>query len=182
MFKKILPKSKIVFQASITDVSNCNQAIIFDSEENCKTYMKVSNRMTLEALKKLASTKPNSAKIVLLPRPPRIDNLSELSDFANIDLRVQYCKLSPQIRRKVILVNHTIKIGDEENQSALFGAGGDGVHYRGAMGPEEYTQSVFRAITQADNAMFPNQTKPNQAPVRNQIPVYNRFNIFNQLN
>ena len=102
----------------------------------------------------------------------------------NIDIRVQYCKMSPQMRRKILLVNHTIRVGDEENQTPLFGLGGDGVHYRGPVGSEEYSQSVLRALKQADGQMNPNQAiLPTQNQNKaNQVPVQNRFNIFNQLN
>ena len=44
----LLPNSILLFQASITDVTNCSEAIIYEDEEVCKALMRASNKATLE--------------------------------------------------------------------------------------------------------------------------------------
>ena len=44
----LLTNSILVFQASVTDVTNCSEAVLYEDEEMCKALMKDSNKATLE--------------------------------------------------------------------------------------------------------------------------------------
>ena len=176
---KIKKNATYLIQASIVDVTNCYNATLYEDEESCKAFMQLSNKVTLQAATKMANSK--IGKIILLPRPPRADSLSELSNYTNIDLRVQYLKLSPAVRNKLILVNHTIKVPKDEDAIVNIFGNGDRVHFRGPVGNQLYSQSVLKAIQQADVRLKTNLLPTQQEP-RYQVIVQNRFNQLLDLN
>ena len=92
-----------------------------------------------------------------------------------------YLKLSPAVRNKLILVNHTMKVPNDEDAIVNIFGQGDRVHFRGPVGNQIYSKSVLKAIQQADVRLKTNLLPTQQEP-RNQVIVQNRFNQLLDLN
>ena len=85
--------------------------------------------------------------MIVMKRPPRIDNgeKSDLSDLANFVLGEEVCLAQETLGRRIVVGEHSIKVGSRSEQERVFG-GGDGLHYSGEGGREAYTASVKRIL------------------------------------
>ena len=147
----IWKEASVLLQASITDISNCRRALDEQDDAACKQYCEASNMLTLEAATTLAARVSPKGRVVLLPRPPRFDDLRRLSEYANQDLKVQYLALPAITRKKLMLVNHRIKVDTDQEKRDIFGdfESNDRVHFRGPAGQRALSGSVANAILEA---------------------------------
>ena len=125
---------------------------------------------------------PSLEKVVILERLPRVDDdhLSELSEYSNFVLR-QAVESSP-LKDKITVVAHkSLMYSTNERMVGIFGPpaspGSDGIHLRGRLGTQLYTDSFINAIKESGIAGWSNSSS--SRGTSNNVSNNNRFNLLN---
>ena len=111
-----------------------------------------SSDNTMKIVEKTLEKHPN-LKIILMKRPPRHNNMSEESEFANFVLDYLGEKVSVRFGDRLVVAEHT-SLYKEGAKDRMYGVKGrtqgyDGVHLRGVGGQEACTKSVVLILKKA---------------------------------
>ena len=141
-----------------------------DDQEALYLKAEASSIATIKAASALTQTNPD-LKVYLMTRPPRIDKMREVSEYANQVLQHQFSLIHPSLRKNFHLSHHTIPTSTEMEE-VIYGPanhrGFDGVHMKGKGGVNFLTNSILAAIRLASS---PSQSTLLPAPV----VTHNRF-------
>ena len=141
--------SSAIILAPCNDISNLRE---FSSPEEQRLMCSQSSRNTITTIENALMNFPTLRKVVCVERPVRVDDMAELSQFSNSELRrlAQSSKFSSKI---VVSSNKSELCRTEEEKVAIFKTpntkGADGIHMRGEKGEEFFTNMLLGAAKMA---------------------------------
>ena len=143
--------NNLLIQASVTDITNLSK-IPKSNKEYLYGTAQDSSVNTMKTVEKTLEKHP-LLKIILMKRPPRYDNMSEESEFANFVLDCLGEKARMRFGDRLVVAEHTI-LYEEGAKDRMYGVKGrtqgyDGIHLRGVEGQEAYTRSVVQILKRA---------------------------------
>ena len=173
---QIREQSHLVFGAPGNDITNIDN--IADRAEQYRMAVKSSENCISTAEKALTDF-PLLEKVVILERLPRVDHLSDLSEYSNFALRVlaEKSKLSQRI---LVCPMESLHHNTEKRMIGIFGSpksrSFDGIHLRGKLGSRLYNESIISAFRIARIAA-PRSWERIEEP--EEINTRNRFDLLN---
>ena len=138
------PYSSAIILAPCNDITNLRGS----SPEEQWLMASQSSRNTVRVIEDALRTYPTLRKLVCTERPVRVDDLAELSQYSNSELR-RLAAASEYSSRIVVSSNMSEFCSTEEEKVNVFKApnskGADGIHMRGEKGGEFFTEMLIAA-------------------------------------
>ena len=141
--------SSAIIMAPCNDISNLSE---LSSPEEQRLMGSQSSRNTIKTIENALRNFPTLRKVVCVERPIRVDDMAELSEFSNSELR-RLAQTSEFASRITVSSNRAELCRSEEQKVAIFKAtntqGADGIHMRGEKGGEFFTNMLIDAAKMA---------------------------------
>ena len=137
--------TNLIVLAPCNDITNLRTM----SQSESLTMAVKSSHNTIAAVEKALTENTNLKDVTIIERFPRVDELSEVSEFSNFVLRV-LAEKSP-FRNKIYVGNHSHIFNNiPEKEEKMFGPYSsrysDGIHYMGNLGNEVISDSIRKII------------------------------------
>jgi len=139
------PYSSAIILAPTNDITNLKELA---SPEERRLMASQSSRNTLRIMENALRSFPTLRKIVCVERQVRVDDMAKLSRYSDSELR-RLVEASEFSNRILVSANRSELRRTEEEMVAVFGVpnarGIDGIHMRGKMGEQFFTETLIVA-------------------------------------
>ena len=176
--------NNLVIQASTTDITN-----VKGKSRNEK--FKVATESSINMVKIAEETIDNYKdieKLLIIQRPPRVDEMEEFSQLSNEILKDQINKSKHS--DKILYGQHDYLVKmDERDSFRLYGSprspGYDGIHMRGTEGSQLFMTSILNIFKEAKLGRYSDWKQTNKkfasppVSMESSVPTLNRFDPLN---
>ena len=151
---KVREYSNLIMMAPCNDITNLkniteNKSVLYKRAEE-------SSRNTLQVAENALQQFPSLEQVVIMLRPPRADNLSDLSETSNFIL-TELHRQSRFSDRIVIGIHKSLYDITADREEAIFGSPSsrqyDGIHMMGRQGMQLFTDSIIAIIKSASGSV-----------------------------